>query len=76
METLTDAENEPAGLCPADPIKFLTIADVAELLVVATRTVRRWIERGELVPHRLGGAVRIAESDLKDFLALRRDGGA
>jgi excisionase family DNA binding protein len=52
--------------------KFFTIAQVAERLQVATRTVRRWIEAGDLVAHRLGGAVRIAESDLWAFLAVRR----
>ena len=53
--------------------KFFTIADVAEITGVATRTVRRWIERGELVVHRFGAAVRITEADLKVFLALHRE---
>jgi excisionase family DNA binding protein len=55
-------------------LKFFSIRYVAEALSVSTRTVRRWIERGELVAHHLGGAVRIAESDLKAFLAQRRTG--
>src|SRR5262245_20891806 len=33
-------------------IRFFTIAEVAEHLSVATRTVRRWIEAGHLVAHR------------------------
>lgn len=37
-----------------------------------TRTVRRWIEAGDLVVHRVGGVVRIAEGDLRAFLALHR----
>jgi excisionase family DNA binding protein len=49
-------------------IKFFTIPEVAECLNVSTRTVRRWIKRGELIAHRLGGVVRIAESDLRAFL--------
>jgi excisionase family DNA binding protein len=53
--------------------KFFTIVQVAELLAVSTRTVRRWIEKDMLVGHRLGGAVRIAEDDLKAFLAVHRD---
>jgi excisionase family DNA binding protein len=55
-------------------IKFFTITEVADRLGVATRTVRRWIKAGELVVHRIGGVVRIAESDLRAFLALHRDG--
>jgi excisionase family DNA binding protein len=57
----------------SEPPKFFSIHYVAEALSVSTRTVRRWIERGELIAHRLGTAVRIAESDLKAFLAQRRD---
>ena len=40
-------------------IQFFTIAEVAERLHVATRTVRRWIEAGHLVAHRIGGVVRL-----------------
>lgn len=53
---------------------FCTIKTVAERLGVSTRTVRRWIERGELVAHRFGSAVRIAECDLLAFLAVHREG--
>jgi len=52
--------------------KFLKISEVAKRLQVATRTVRRWIEAGDLVVHRLGGVVRIAETDLWAFLAVHR----
>jgi excisionase family DNA binding protein len=57
-------------------IRFFTIAEVAERLNVSTRTVRRWIEpeAGDLVVHRISGVVRIAESDLRAFLALHREG--
>ena len=50
-------------------IKFFTIAEVAESLCVATRTVRRWIKAGDLVVHRVGGVVRIAEDDLRAFFS-------
>jgi excisionase family DNA binding protein len=60
-----------AGTPPDE--RFFTIREVAERLDVATRTVRRWIKSGDLVAHRFGGAVRIAESDLKAFLARHRD---
>jgi excisionase family DNA binding protein len=58
---------------PFGVAKFLTIIQVAECLDVATRTVRRWIEAGDLVAHRVGGVVRIAEDDLRAFLAQHRD---
>jgi excisionase family DNA binding protein len=52
--------------------KFFTITQVAELLGVCTRTVRRWIDTGRLVAHRFGGAVRIADQDLRAFLSQHR----
>jgi len=55
-------------------MNFFTIAEVAERLHVATRTVRRWIKAGDLVVHRVGGVVRIAEDDLRAFLAVHREG--
>jgi excisionase family DNA binding protein len=55
-------------------IKFFTIADVAEIVEVATRTVRRWIRSGDLVAHRFRGVLRISERDLRSFLAVHRDG--
>jgi excisionase family DNA binding protein len=56
-----------------EQIRFFTVAEVAECVDVSSRSVRRWIESGHLIPHRFGGAVRIAESDLRAFLAMHRD---
>ena len=56
-----------------EQIKFFAIHEVAEQLGVSTRTVRRWIENMELVAHRFGRAVRIAERDLQAFVAMHRD---
>jgi excisionase family DNA binding protein len=53
--------------------KFYTIEQIAECVDVSTRTVRRWIEKGLLVAHRVGGLVRIAEVDFRAFLATHRD---
>lgn len=53
--------------------RFFTIAAVAASLGVSVRTVRRWIKRGDLVAHHFGAALRIAESDLKVFIARQRD---
>jgi excisionase family DNA binding protein len=51
---------------------FFTISYVAELVDVDPRTVRRWIDAGKLPAHRIGAVVRIAESDLRAFLATHR----
>jgi excisionase family DNA binding protein len=57
-----------------DQIKFFTIAEVAESLRVSRRTIRRRIKAGDLVVHRIGDLVRIAERDLRAFLAMHREG--
>ena len=61
----SDSDMEAAAFADArgrhhrdDQIKFFTITEVAERLRVSTRTVRRWIEAGDLVAHRVGGVVR------------------
>jgi excisionase family DNA binding protein len=52
---------------------FYSVAKVAEALDVCTRTVRNWIDRGELHAHRPGGRqFRISEADLRAFLEQRR----
>ena len=48
--------------------RFYTVAEVADLLVVSTRTVRRWIARGELLAHKFGRQVRISEIDIRAFV--------
>jgi excisionase family DNA binding protein len=53
--------------------RFYTIADVAELVQVRRRSVRRWISAGLLVAHRFGSIVRIAEPDLASFLSRHRE---
>ena len=52
--------------------KFFTVAQVAELLTVSGKTVRRWIDRGLLAKHEFGSAVRISEIDLRTFIAMHR----
>jgi excisionase family DNA binding protein len=52
--------------------RFYTMQDVSESLEVSSRTVSRWIARGELIAHQLGRSVRIADDDLRVFLARRR----
>jgi excisionase family DNA binding protein len=52
--------------------KLHTIKAVAEAVDVSSRTVRRWIENGDLAVHRVESVVRVAEDDLRAFLALHR----
>jgi excisionase family DNA binding protein len=76
--TVDEDRERPGRVAPRrhfrEQIRFFTVAEVAERLGVSTRTIRRWIENLELVAHRFGRAVRIAECDLKAFLAMHRDG--
>jgi excisionase family DNA binding protein len=54
-------------------MRFFTVNEVAEIVGVSVRTVRRWIKSGDLVAHHIGTVVRIAESDLRAFIARHRD---
>ena len=54
------------------PTRLLTIRGVASRLQVSEKSVRRWIGAGDLPVYRLGDCVRIAESDLAEFLKRRR----
>jgi excisionase family DNA binding protein len=54
--------------------QFHTVKQVAEALGVCSRSVRRWIQSGDLPVHRFGGAVRVADADLRAFLATNREG--
>jgi excisionase family DNA binding protein len=48
--------------------RFFTVAQIADLLAVSTRSVRRWIVARELPAHKFGRQVRISELDLKAFV--------
>jgi excisionase family DNA binding protein len=45
---------------------------IAEMLDVSVKTVRRWIDRGDLPAHKLGNQWRVSSLDLEVFLKLRR----
>ena len=51
---------------------LLSIDKVAKDFDVSTKTIRRWIKRGDLASHRLGRQIRIAEPDLIAFLAKNK----
>jgi excisionase family DNA binding protein len=52
--------------------RLLAVIDIADLLGVSIKTVRRWIDRGDLRAHHLGRRVRVSEEDLNAFLNQRR----
>lgn len=46
------------------PIRYYTTADLARILAVRPKTVRTWIEEGELKAIKVGRQWRIAPSEL------------
>lgn len=54
------------------PPRLLNLAEVAELLAVSVPTLRRLIARRKLATVRIGRAVRVAETDIRAFVAARR----
>jgi excisionase family DNA binding protein len=53
---------------------WLTPGDVARRLRVSVKTVRRELDRGHLIGHRIGSQWRISPADLAGYLAARRGG--
>ena len=51
---------------------LLTIEMIAKSSNVSSRTVRRWIDDGDLAAHHLGRLVRVSETDYQDFLRRKR----
>lgn len=50
------------------PVRSYTVAEVADLLRVSERSVRREIVRGHLGCVRIGRAVRITEEQLRHYI--------
>jgi excisionase family DNA binding protein len=63
-----------AGKAAPRTPRFFTVVDVAEILSLSPRSVRRLIDDKQLPVHKFGRAVRIAEDDLRTFIASRRLG--
>ena len=71
-ERATMAIND--GVAPMQERMF-TVQEVAQQLRVSERTVRNWVERGELRVFRIGKrGYRIPESDLLIFIEKRKQG--
>ena len=51
---------------------FLTMEALATRLAVNPKTIRRWIDAGDLRAHRLGRQLRISEQDAAAFVSRRR----
>ena len=55
-----------------DDTKMLTAEDVAELMKVNIRTVRSWVQSGQLTPTWIGTReYRISRAALRDFVKRR-----
>lgn len=54
--------------------EWMTLADLADWLVVPHRTVYSWRQRGEGPPaYKVGGKLRWRRSDVEDWLQAHRD---
>lgn len=49
--------------------RFLTVAEVADILRVSTMTVYRLIKAGDLAAVRVGKSYRLAEDEIDRYLA-------
>ena len=56
------------------PGRLYTLEQIADLLQVSTKTLRRWIGTGDLIAHRIGRGLRITDTDLQTFIRMRRNG--
>ena len=68
------ARSGPMPLQPLGPLdgSFYTAGQVAEILNVCIRTVRRRIKGKALIAHQFGRLVRIGTDDLQDFMSRSR----
>ncbi len=60
-----------------DEEKMFTVKEVADQLRVDEKTVRRWIQKGELIAINVGGVrpdYRISYANLQDFKLRRQTG--
>jgi putative molybdopterin biosynthesis protein len=55
-------------------MKLLTVQEVADLMKVSEKTVRRLIKRGDLAAYKVGerGQLRVKEYDLEQYVEAKR----
>jgi len=54
-------------------MKFYTVAQIGELLQLSRSKIYELIAGGEIVPHRIGGSVRISQESLQTYVDSCRD---
>ncbi len=59
----------PAASAPTASAPLLTLQAAAAHLDVHPRTIRRWVDGGELAAVRIGSVVRIRPADLDAFIS-------
>jgi excisionase family DNA binding protein len=64
--------NERRRAVMLDDTEMLTVEEVAKQLKVHIRTVRKWIQDGELIAMDIGRGYRIRKSDLEAFIKSRQ----
>ncbi len=57
---------------PSRVPRLLPLTEVARTLQVSVKTIRRWMDCGELRFHRIGRQIRISEEDLSAFINRKR----
>ena len=61
------------GVEPMQDEEMLTIEEVAKMLKVHVKTVRHWINTGELKAMDIGRGYWISRSDLQEFIDKRKN---
>jgi excisionase family DNA binding protein len=59
--------------CPELSGPMLTVAEVADILRVSVKTIRRMVEAGTLMHSRFGRVVRISREDLRHCINAARE---
>jgi excisionase family DNA binding protein len=57
---------------PSPVPRLFSVEQIAKLVGISGRTVRRWIDDKQLPVHRLGRLIRISETDFIAFVQSRR----
>ena len=63
------------GIKEVEEMAILTVTDVAERLQLDPETIRRYINRGDIVAYKIGKEWRIEEDDLMEFIRRKSNVG-
>jgi len=53
-------------------VKFYTVQELAEVLEVTPKTVRKYISKGELKSIRIGRSIYVSEIFLREYLGISK----